>query len=140
MTGRLPRRVDGYPVYQFAAGSGQLTPNQTMVFSDSNGPGEVLGFAIFKWAGNNADYALLGGKIVIDSVTIFDTYLTWLTGADMTYAFHHLMTTNDIQSSQFACFSFKLTMAYESSMSITFKNQSSNNISIAAGVHARVGA
>ena len=140
MTCRLHRKVVGYPFYQYAAGSGAVAAGATAVFSISDGPGEILGFALFKWAGNIADYNMLNVKIEIDGVTIYDNYLTWLLGSDMNYAFHSMNSTNDIQTAAFNCCSFKLMMAYESTAVITFKNQSANSLSIAFGIHTRQGA
>ena len=139
MTGNHPRRVEGYPVYAYTAGIGSLAAGASSVLTLPTGPGEVLGFGILRYAGSVGDFWPIGFKSVIDGVTVYDNYLSFIAGGSLYYSLWNLQCTNDLQSATISSTSFRFRHAYQSSAVLTFKNNGGAAINIGVGVHSRRG-
>lgn len=139
MSSPLHRYATGYQQFIYPYVVAVYAPNATSVFNITTGPGEILGFGLFRYAGSAADYQAIGVKIVIDGVTYYDSYLSWLCGIDLDYSGRGMFATNDVQSASIASCSFRLPMSYESTAQITFKNNGGANLSLGIGVYCRRG-
>ena len=117
-----PRHVAGYPTTLFQTGIGTLLTGESATFNQMAGPGEVLGFSSLKYGGSLFAWFLQQVKITIDSVDVFNGYLTHLMGCDMRQAAHGLFGTVDLQSAALQCASFSMRMPYVSTSVIKFTN------------------
>jgi len=133
----FPFRVHGYNIANILYGQAVLGPAGTLVFTLTGGPGEVLGFGIFKYAGTVANFDLFGIKYVIDGITIFDSGWGWLLGLNAQYSMHGLFSTNDIQDANFSAVSFLCRQPFDSTHVMTITNNSAANVSIIGSEYYR---
>jgi hypothetical protein len=140
MTSRFPRKVVGFPTYAYVYGASEIPNNDVLACTLAGGPGEVLGWVLLRYAAPTSALDLLNYKVVVDGVTIYDSYLSWYLGMPLDKTGHSLHSTCDIESSAITTVSHRLKFAFESTCSLTWKNQSGASINLGAGVHYRYGA
>jgi hypothetical protein len=140
MTGMIRRFAMGYPVLSYLYVVAYYASNATSTFSMTAGPGEILGFSAFKFSGTDADYALLNVVITIDGVAVFSGAVRDLMATSLLYAENGMFCSHAIRDADVCASSFRLTMPYEVSASLVFKNLSANQLGLGFSVPVRRGA
>lgn len=140
MTGILRRVATGYPVLSYLYVVAYYAANAVSTFTFTAGPGEILGFSMFKFSGSIDDYSILGVTITIDGTVVFAGYFADLISTNLRYNGQGMFWSHTILDVNACATSFKLNMPYELTASIVFQNLSANQLGLGFGVPVRRGA
>ena len=110
-----PIIAEGYPVSHNILGFAFVKLGTAITVSAPAGPGELLGWAIFRIQGSVVDFAEICITLTIDGVVIYDGLYYWWMMAYTAYNYHSIFGSSDTMGIWWTPLHFLQVMAYETS-------------------------